>query len=263
MKKVLQTNGAITFRCREPFFARLRAVVQSVGRTFHEALNDIGTVDGKNGWTSINELLGQDRWLGTRNLEEAGVLGNLDPFLELFGKAAAEIAQHISPLNGHDLIPTPMIQIVNSGINADDQTPHFDSDEPHFSWLLNTFGEYKFEYWKRSHVTLIGLETVMDHMPSTPYGDQLPQQFFTSPTAATTIVLQEMEFVIFGHQVLHRGTRNEYPERHGRVFGSFETKTAQGIVQSKVCRKDLTSQTHFLEERFWSVFEKCEESYRK
>jgi hypothetical protein len=91
----------------------------------------------------------------------------------------------------------------------------------------------------------------------------LPEQFFASPTAATTIVLQEMEFVIFGHQVLHRGTRNEYHERHGRVFGSFETKTAQGIVQSKVCRKDLTSQTHFLEERFWSVFEKCEESYRK
>jgi hypothetical protein len=120
-----------------------------------------------------------------------------------------------------------------------------------------------FESWKRSHVALIGLETVMDIMPNTPYGDQLPQQFFASPTAATTIVLQEMEFVVFGHQVLHRGTQNESQERHGRVFGSFETNAVQSIIRSKVCRKDLTSQTHFLEERFWGVFEKCEESYRK
>jgi len=171
---------------------------------------------------------------------------------------------HLSPLNDHVLTPTTLIQVVNSGPNADDQKPHFDSDSPNFSWLLNTHGEYKFDYWKQSHVTLIGLERVLDFMASTPYGIQVPQQFSTLPTPLTTITLQQMEFVVFGHQVLHRGTRNEFnPHRHGRVFGSFQTQAVQSKFRTKVCRKDLTSETHFLEEPFWCFFEKCEEAYRR
>lgn len=227
-------------------------------------MNDTGAVKDTHGWTAINERLGKDRWLATRNLEERGTLGSLDQYLELFAEAAAEIAEHLSPLNDHVLTPTTLIQVINSGPNADDQKPHFDSDSPNFSWLLNTHGEYKFEYWKGSHVTLIGLERVLDHMPSTPYGDQVPQQFFSLPTSMTTITLQQMEFVVFGHQVLHRGTRNEFnPERHGRVFGSFQTQAVQSKFRTKVCRKDLTSETHFLEEPFWSLFENCEEAYRR
>jgi hypothetical protein len=264
MKKILQSGGAIVFRCREPFLLRLRSIEESVGRNFHQILNETGAVNEAHGWQLINERLGRDRWLLTRNLEQPGSLGSLDRFLELFGEAAVEIAQHLSPLNDHVLTPTTLIQVVNSGPNADDQKPHFDSDSPNFSWLLNTHGEYKFDYWKQSHVTLIGLERVLDFMATTPYGIQVPQQFSTLPTPLTTITLQQMEFVVFGHQVLHRGTRNEFnPHRHGRVFGSFQTQAVQSKFRTKVCRKDLTSETHFLEEPFWCFFEKCEEAYRR
>jgi len=241
------------------FHHRLAEIKGTVdGATFDDMLNSMTSVNRSRGWHPLNQRLGRSRWLHTFDMTDVSRLQGLHAFVNLIGDAARDIARLLSPLNGITLKPTRQVQVILSGVDADSQRAHFDSNMPYFSWLCNTHGTYKFDYWRGSHVTLYAVEALMDTMADkgNPYGQQIPHQFVDHPTPLTTIHLDEMEIVVFGHQVLHRGTENDTGRLHARVFGSLQGAIGRKKMSTLRIGETLesTSNTFFLQEHLWPLF---------
>jgi hypothetical protein len=259
MRSTLQRDEVIVFKPTVLFQHRLSLIMATVGGlSFDALLNSLTSLDTKRGWQALNKRLRRSRWMNTWDIMDESRLGGLHEFVQLIGDAASDIGRVLSPLNGITLKPTRQVQVILSGVDADRQRDHFDSNMTYFSWLCNTHGTYKFDYWRGSHDTLCAIEAVMATMTEkgNPYGEQIPHQFIEHATPLTTRELGEMEIVVFGHQVLHRCTENDTGRLHAQVFGSLQGAIGRKKMSTSRIGETLesTSNTFFLQEHLWPLF---------